>query len=166
MKPGTVCVALAGVVVNDSIVLVNFVKRSRARGATRWESIVEAGCMRLRPILLTSITTILGVLPLAMGWGGVSASWGPMAAALAWGLAFATILTLFVIPSLFSIVDDMRARAGKLGVEGERQPSQECSFTSGLSRPENGLARPEDAEIRPPRWTDEPDAGEPRGEDS
>jgi multidrug efflux pump subunit AcrB len=166
LNAGIAIVALAGVVVNDSIVLVDFVKRARVRGATRWESIVEAGCMRLRPILLTSITTILGVLPLAMGWGGVSASWGPMAAALAWGLAFATVLTLFVIPSLFSIVDDIRARAGKLDVEGERQPSQECSFTNGLARPENGLARSEDAEIRPPRWKDEPDAGEPHGEDS
>jgi predicted RND superfamily exporter protein len=84
--------------------------------------------MRLRPILLTSITTILGVLPLAMGWGGVSVSWGPMAASLAWGLAFATILTLFVIPSLFSIVDDVKRRFGRLEVEGEEQPGQDAVF--------------------------------------
>jgi multidrug efflux pump subunit AcrB len=131
LNAGIAIVALAGVVVNDSIVLVDFIKRARARGAGRWDSIVEAGCMRLRPILLTSITTILGVLPLAMGWGGVSASWGPMAASLAWGLAFATVLTLFIIPSLFSIVDDIRARHGKLDVEGERHPGLACSFTEG-----------------------------------
>jgi multidrug efflux pump subunit AcrB len=163
LNAGVAIVALAGVVVNDSIVLVDFVKRARARGATRWESIVEAGCMRLRPILLTSITTILGVLPLAMGWGGVSASWGPMAAALAWGLAFATILTLFVIPSLFSIVDDIRAKAGKLDVEGERQPDLMCSFSEGLVQQENGLAAAGDAASLPPSGTSAPGSGEPHG---
>jgi len=134
LNAGVAIVALAGVVVNDSIVLVDFIKSSRARGITRWESIVEAGCMRLRPILLTSITTILGVLPLAMGWGGASVSWGPMAAALAWGLAFATVLTLFIIPSLFSIVDDIRKRRGRLDVEGEDQPTLACTFTDGWAR--------------------------------
>jgi len=144
LNAGVAIVALAGVVVNDSIVLVDFIKRARARGASRWDSVVEAGCMRLRPILLTSITTILGVLPLAMGWGGASVSWGPMAASLAWGLAFATILTLFIIPALFSIVDDFRKKRGKLDVEGEEQPSLTCTFTEGWvdreanSRPAGG----------------------------
>ena len=142
LNAGVAIVALAGVVVNDSIVLVDFIKRARANGVDRWESIVQAGCMRLRPILLTSITTILGVLPLAMGWGGVSASWGPMAASLAWGLAFATVLTLFVIPALFSIVDDIRARFGKLDVEGERQPTLACSFADGLVRPDSNSEAP------------------------
>ncbi len=132
LNAGVAIVALAGVVVNDSIVLIDFIKKARARGVSRWESVVQGGCMRLRPILLTSITTILGVLPLAMGWGGASATWGPMAAALAWGLAFATILTLFVIPSLFSIVDDARKRFGKLDVDGERYPSQEATFTDQM----------------------------------
>jgi multidrug efflux pump subunit AcrB len=134
LNAGVAIVALAGVVVNDSIVLVDFIKKARARGVTRWESVVQGGCMRLRPILLTSITTILGVMPLAMGWGGVSVTWGPMAASLAWGLAFATILTLFVIPSLFSIVDDIRARFGKLDVEGPRQPSQEVTFVDQMQK--------------------------------
>ena len=128
LNAGVAIVALAGVVVNDSIVLVDFIKKGRAEGMSRWESIVEAGCTRLRPILLTSITTILGVLPLAMGWGGVSVTWGPMAASLAWGLAFATILTLFVIPAFFSIVDDIRARFGKLDVQGERNPDPDISI--------------------------------------
>jgi len=134
LNAGIAIVALAGVVVNDSIVLVDFIKKARARGVTRWESIVEAGCMRLRPILLTSITTIFGVLPLAMGWGGASASWGPMAASLAWGLAFATVLTLFIIPSLFSIVDDARARFGKLDVGGEKQPAQGVTYADEMCR--------------------------------
>jgi predicted RND superfamily exporter protein len=99
--------------------------------------------MRLRPILLTSITTIFGVLPLALGWGGASASWGPMAASLAWGLGFATILTLFVIPSLFSIVDDVRKRFGRLDVEGEGQPVQDVSFADTMCR-ELGDGRPDE----------------------
>lgn len=132
LNAGIAIVALAGVVVNDSIVLVDFIKRARDRGVDRWESVIEAGCMRLRPILLTSITTILGVLPLALGWGGSSITWGPMAASLAWGLAFATVLTLFVIPSLYSIVDDMRARFGRMRVGGSKQPALEASFTDRM----------------------------------
>ncbi len=134
LNAGVAIVALAGVVVNDSIVLVDFIKRARARGVSRWESVVQGGCMRLRPILLTSITTILGVLPLAMGWGGISVTWGPMAASLAWGLGFATILTLFIIPSLFSIVDDVRARFGRLDVPGEKQPSPDATFADEMCR--------------------------------
>ncbi|MFH1501941.1 MAG: efflux RND transporter permease subunit [Candidatus Eisenbacteria bacterium] len=134
LNAGVAIVALAGVVVNDSIVLVDFIKKARAAGESRWESIVQAGCMRLRPILLTSITTILGVLPLALGWGGVSITWGPMAASLAWGLAFATVLTLFVIPALFSIVDDARARFGKLDVAGEQHPSRELKVVEQICR--------------------------------
>ena len=136
LNAGIAIVALAGVVVNDSIVLVDFIKRARQRGVGRWESIVQAGCMRLRPILLTSITTILGVLPLALGWGGVSATWGPMAASLAWGLGFATVLTLFVIPALFAIVDDVKARFGRLDVSGAEQPSLRPCFVEEL---EGGL---------------------------
>jgi multidrug efflux pump len=129
LNAGVAIVALAGVVVNDSIVLIDFIKRARDQGVDRWESVVQAGCMRLRPILLTSVTTILGVMPLALGWGGVSSTWGPMAASLAWGLGFATILTLFVIPALYSIVDDVRKRFGRLRVSGDEAPSLEVSFT-------------------------------------
>ncbi len=130
LNAGVAIVALAGVVVNDSIVLVDFIKRSRASGTDRWESVVQAGCQRLRPILLTSITTIFGVLPLAMGWGGSSRSWGPMAASLAWGLAFATLLTLFIIPALFSIVDDIRKRFGRLDIEGAKHPDLAARITA------------------------------------
>jgi multidrug efflux pump subunit AcrB len=134
LTAGIAVVALAGVVVNDSIVLVDFIKNSRLRGVDRWESVVRAGCMRLRPILLTSITTIFGILPLAMGWGGSSESWGPMASSIAWGLAFATVLTLFVIPALYSIVDDVRAHFGKIRVSGGRQPDLRPHVAEELAR--------------------------------
>jgi len=131
LNAGVAIVALAGVVVNDSIVLIDFIKRARDEGVGRWESVVRGGCMRLRPILLTSITTILGVLPLALGWGGVSATWGPMAASLAWGLAFATVLTLFVIPAIFSIVDDIRIRSGRME-PGEKHPRLEAHYAEEM----------------------------------
>ena len=133
LNAGVAIVALAGVVVNDSIVLIDFIKRAREDGVGRWESVVQGGCMRLRPILLTSITTILGVLPLALGWGGVSVTWGPMAASLAWGLGFATVLTLFVIPSIFSIVDDIRIRTGRME-PGERHPSLGSHYADEMCR--------------------------------
>ncbi len=103
-------VALAGVVVNDSLILVDFINHGRAGGVGRWRSIVEAGCARMRPILLTSITTVVGLLPMATGISGGYQFWQTMAVALSSGLAFATLLTLFVIPAIYSIVDDVKSR--------------------------------------------------------
>ncbi len=99
-------VALAGVAINDSIVLIDFINKSRQQGSDRWESIHEAGRLRLRPIMLTSITTIFGLLPMAIGLGGKSETWQPMATTIAAGLALATVICLLVIPCLQAIVDD------------------------------------------------------------
>ncbi|MBN4057104.1 efflux RND transporter permease subunit, partial [bacterium AH-315-J21] len=105
-------VALSGVVVNDALVLVDFVNRGRTRGSARYFSIVRAGKRRLRPILSTSITTIFGLLPMAIGLGGRSIVWGPLATTIVWGLTIATVLTLFVIPALYAITDDIKSRLG------------------------------------------------------
>ena len=99
-------VALAGIAVNDAIVMVSFINRARARGAGKWRSIIESGRIRLRPIILTSVTTILGLLPMAVGLGGKSEAWGPMANIIIFGLMASTILTLLVIPTVYSIVVD------------------------------------------------------------
>ncbi|MEO1368389.1 MAG: efflux RND transporter permease subunit, partial [Acidobacteriota bacterium] len=107
-------VALAGVAVNDSIVLVAFINQLRARGWGRLESLVEAGRLRLRPILLTSITTIVGLMPMALGLGGESMTWQPLATTIAAGLAFATLICLLVIPCLQSILDDAGSWFGRL----------------------------------------------------
>lgn len=103
---GISVVALAGVVVNDSLVLVDFVNKARAAGLSRREALVVSGARRMRPILLTTITTIAGLMPMAMGFGGNSLTWRPMAICVIWGLAFATFLTLFIIPCTYSMVDD------------------------------------------------------------
>jgi multidrug efflux pump subunit AcrB len=100
-------VALAGVAVNDSIVLIDFVNQQRRAGVDRWQSIREAGRLRLRPILLTSITTIFGLLPMAVGLGGSSKTWQPLAITITAGLAVATVICLLVIPCLQAIVDDV-----------------------------------------------------------
>ena len=119
-------VALAGIVVNDSVVFIDFINKQRPEtqwkpelvreapeaqtclGLRRWKSILKAGSLRLRPILLTSITTIFGLLPMTVGLGGKSPIWMSLANTIVWGLLVATILTLFVIPALYAIVDDVK----------------------------------------------------------
>ncbi len=99
-------VALAGIAVNDAIVLITFINNARNRGASRYASVVEAGMLRLRPIILTSVTTIGGLLPMALGLGGHSESWAPLANTIIWGMMFATILTLLIIPAVYTIIVD------------------------------------------------------------
>jgi multidrug efflux pump subunit AcrB len=101
-------VALAGVSVNNSIVLIEFINIARANGVSRWRSILEAGKLRVRPILLTSATTVLGLAPMAIGLGGYSDVWGPLATVMVWGLTASSILSLFLIPCLYAIVGDVK----------------------------------------------------------
>ncbi len=100
-------VALAGIVVNDSIVLIDFINKYRALGFNRWYAILKGGSIRLRPIILTSLTTIFGLIPMSLGLGGKSPIWTPMANTIIFGLAFATLMTLFVMPSLYAITTDL-----------------------------------------------------------
>jgi multidrug efflux pump subunit AcrB len=110
-------VGLAGIAVNDAIVMISFINNARSRGAGRWRSIIEAGRLRLRPIILTSVTTMFGVMPMALGLGGKSEIWAPMANTLFWGLCFATFLTLFILPGMYTIiVDDLPAFWSRLKV--------------------------------------------------
>ncbi len=108
-------VALAGIAVNDAIVLISFINNARARGTGNYESLMEAGMLRLRPIILTSVTTIGGLLPMALGLGGHSEVWAPLANTIIWGLLFATLLTLLIIPAVYMIlVDDIAAPLRRL----------------------------------------------------
>lgn len=101
--------ALSGIVVNDSLILVDFIKRRRDEGCERIAAIVEAGRVRARPILLTSITTFLGISPLIFFATGQTAFLSPMAISLGFGLLFATVLILMVLPCFYLIADDIRA---------------------------------------------------------
>ena len=98
-------IMLAGIVVNNAIVLVDLINQLRIQGKERIEAILEAGTARLRPILMTSLTTTLGLLPMAMGFGEGSEVRTPMAITVIGGLAVSTLLTLVVIPVVYSLMD-------------------------------------------------------------
>jgi len=101
-------VALAGIAVNDAIVLISFINELRETGKAVKEAVVEAARTRLRPIILTSLTTIVGLLPTAIGIGGYSVVWSPMASTIIFGLVFSTLTTLFIIPMLYGIIYDKK----------------------------------------------------------
>jgi multidrug efflux pump subunit AcrB len=105
-------VGLAGIVVNDSIVLVDFANQLIKENPHKssYDLLMETGLVRLRPVLLTTITTVLGILPTAYGIGGADPFLMPMALAIGWGLAFATFLTLILVPVLYKIVYDIKLK--------------------------------------------------------
>ena len=123
---GVGVISLAGVVVNNAIVLIDYTNRLRERGMHTKEAIISAGCTRVRPVLLTAITTILGLLPMVTGisydfrkmeLSTVSEStqwWGSMASAVIFGLALATVLTLVVVPALYALIYSSGLVAGKV----------------------------------------------------
>ena len=137
MMTGLGVISLAGVVVNNAIVLLDYVELLRSRGHSYFAALVQAGTARFRPVLLTAATTILGLVPMALGLtveftkfrvvqGSQSSQWwGPMAVAVIFGLAFATLLTLVMVPTMYSILEDMRRqvslrfRKGAQEEEGE-----------------------------------------------
>ena len=101
-------VALSGVVVNSSLILLVFIQRALKDGMGHIEAIILAGRRRLRAVILTAATTVLGLLPTAYGWGGSDPFVAPMALALSWGLIFSTVITLIVIPAIFAASVDMK----------------------------------------------------------
>jgi multidrug efflux pump len=121
-------ISLAGIVVNNNIVLVDYAMQLRQRGLSKRDAIVEAGATRLRPVLLTALTTILGLIPLTFGinidfvglltnldpdlqFGSQNTQfWGPMGTAIISGLTFATFLTLVIVPVMYSTFDSLGVR--------------------------------------------------------
>jgi multidrug efflux pump len=115
-------ISLAGIVVNNAIVLIDYINQLRGEGHDCEEAIILAGSTRLRPVLLTAITTVLGLTPMALGisfdfrtlsfvlGSDSSQYWGPMAIAVIFGLALATVLTLFLVPNMYSLVYDRKRR--------------------------------------------------------
>ena len=99
-------VALSGVVVNASLVLVDYINRQRREGMDLHRAVVGACVVRFRPIMLTSVTTFVGLIPLMMTNTPATAPFIPMAVSLAWGVLFATFITLLGVPCLYIIVED------------------------------------------------------------
>lgn len=98
-------ILLAGIVVNNAIVLIDLINQLRERGMDKYEAIMEGGKSRLRPILMTTLTTTLGLLPLAIGFGDGAELRAPMGITVIGGLLVSTLLTLVVIPVMYSIMD-------------------------------------------------------------
>ncbi len=108
-------IMLAGIVVNNAIVLLDYINYLRRdEGVEMREAIVRAGCRRLRPIIMTTLTTVLALLPLALGFGEGAEIRAPMAIAVIGGLLSSTVLTLLIIPIVYSIFED--AKAGVVGL--------------------------------------------------
>ncbi|UCD37601.1 MAG: efflux RND transporter permease subunit, partial [Fidelibacterota bacterium] len=120
-------IGLSGIVVNDSLVLINHV--NALRKAEPDKSIVDILAQgtadRMRAIIMTTVTTVVALLPLAYGWGGTDSWMSPMALALGWGLIFATPLTLVLVPCLYMAGHDMRGmlRRGKKRSEKGQLPA-------------------------------------------
>ena len=120
-------VALAGIVVNDSIVLIDFINQRRnqnqksktyddqekanGRVDELRDAVLKGSRLRLRPIVLTSLTTIAGLIPMFLGLGGKSPIWQPLASTIIFGLLFSTLLTLFVMPALYYIIEGIRSKS-------------------------------------------------------
>jgi HAE1 family hydrophobic/amphiphilic exporter-1 len=107
-------IMLAGIVVNNAIVLVDFINTLRASGVELHEAVRQAGAARLRPILMTTLTTVLGLLPMAMGLGEGAEIRAPMAITVIVGLTSSTVLTLVVIPTIYVLVERRRAAPARV----------------------------------------------------
>lgn len=144
---GVGIVALAGIVVRNGILLVEFTDILRERGSNLQEAIVEAGRVRMTPVLLTATATILGMIPLAIGFnidfitmfteldpkiyfGGDSvAFWGPLAWTIVFGLSFATFITLIVVPVMYQMSENTKSRMKRIfGKKNEEAESQEAAL--------------------------------------
>ena len=105
-------VALTGVVVNDSLLLIDYINRKRIEGMDRHDAVISAGLRRFRPILLTSLTTFFGLMPMILETSVQAQFLIPMAISLAFGIMFATGITLLLIPSLYLVLEDLRHKIG------------------------------------------------------
>ncbi len=138
-------ISLAGVVVNNAIVLCDFIQQARAGGTAKTQAVIDAGAIRLRPVLLTAVTTVLGLIPLTMGinvdffertitFGGESSQWwGPMGVAVIFGLTVATVLTLVIVPITYHSLDSLSTA---LSVLPGRLRSRKKRDRSGDALPE------------------------------
>ena len=124
-------IALTGVVVNDSLVMVDFINRRVAAGMKVQEAIRDAGAARFRPIVLTSLTTFVGLLPLLLERSFQAQFLVPLAVSLAFGVLFATAITLVLVPSLYAILNDFRSQAA---VQRRKPPAEtrQCRSVAGV----------------------------------
>ncbi len=105
-------IALAGVVVNDSLIMVDFINKAREEGLSRYDAVIQSGTQRFRAILLTSLTTAFGLMPIMLETSLQAQFVIPMAISMSFGIVFATIITLFLIPALYLLLEDFKEWSG------------------------------------------------------
>ncbi|MFT9847703.1 efflux RND transporter permease subunit [Aneurinibacillus sp. REN35] len=125
------CILLVGIVVNNAIVLIDYVNTLRAKGMERDEAIKVAGPVRLRPILMTTLTTVLAILPLAFGGGEGSEAQAPLAIVVAFGLTFSTLITLVLVPVVYTLFDDMIQKRRRRRMERREKKKQRRENKTG-----------------------------------
>lgn len=125
------CILLVGIVVNNAIVLIDYVNTLRKEGMDRDEAIKVAGPVRLRPILMTTLTTVLAILPLAFGGGEGSEAQTPLAVVVAFGLTFSTLITLVLVPVVYTLFDDMIQKWRKRRTERREKKRQRREKETG-----------------------------------
>ena len=112
-------IMLVGIVTKNGIVMVDYMNLLVERGSTISDAVIEGGKSRLRPVLMTSLTTVLGMLPMALGIGEGSETWQPMGIAVVGGLLMSTIITLFIVPSLYAMLEGSKERRARRKAEQE-----------------------------------------------
>ena len=118
-------ILLVGLVTKNSILLVDYANQLRAKGMDVVEAMLEAGRIRLRPILMTSVATIMGAIPIALGSGAGATARRPLGYAIVGGIAFSTVLTLFVVPVVWMLAERMLAhRRGRVAQAADPQPAE------------------------------------------
>jgi multidrug efflux pump subunit AcrB len=124
-------IALAGVVVNDSLILVDFINKARLEGVPTREAVIQSGLQRFRAIILTSVTTAAGLVPIMMETSTQARFVIPTAVSISYGIMFATVITLFLIPALYMLQIDFFRRMSSLwdlllGRDERRETSAEA----------------------------------------
>lgn len=118
-------IMLMGIVAKNSILLVDFAIEEMRAGRPRLEAIMESGHKRARPIVMTTVAMVAGMLPVALGIGGDSSFRSPMAIAVIGGLITSTMLTLVIVPAVFTVIDDIESWVGpkaKKLISGDHRP--------------------------------------------
>jgi HAE1 family hydrophobic/amphiphilic exporter-1 len=154
-------IILAGIVVNNAIVLVDYINRLRRRGMEKTDAIVRASSIRLRPILMTTATTVLGLLPMALGLGEGAEIRTPMALAVISGLISSTVLTLVIVPVVYSVLPDFRGKGGDAG--GKVRLQEEVAMAVAEGSPGKAALEEGAGKTIPERGVGKEDPGEGAG---
>jgi multidrug efflux pump len=117
-------ILLIGLVTKNSILLVEYANQLKRRGMSSVEAVLESGKIRLRPIVMTSVATIMGAMPIALGLGAGSTSRRPLGYAIVGGLSFSTLLTLFLVPVVYVLLDSLTARLGSRSKVSALEPAE------------------------------------------